>query len=159
MKKETILAITVCCLLTFLVGCSKINESNQITLYKNLVSGKKVNIEKGNLYYKNSNINYPTENSEKGKFDLFDGIDSVKTFALSPKSTLTINVDSKIDNGEFKICLVNPEANKLIYTFDENKSESKTFSINENVTYRLWKAGNHASGNYTISWEIKNEKQ
>ncbi len=64
---------------------------------------------------------------------------------------ITFSYDSKVNNGELSIQLLNPQ-NEVVLEFEINKEGKIEKEITESGTYILLIKGNEFNGSYSVDW-------
>lgn len=123
------------------------------------------NVWQKNIYNNNKKIvqqgDSPTYNSRTGNensndkinwnYSGFSGDDTI--WILKPKEDgeITINYDSTVKNGNFKVALVNPKKEEIETILEGTEEGNKTIKLLKEEEYRIKIVGKNAEGDIKLS--------
>lgn len=145
--KNKFLCLSLILLIFFISGCNM--SYNRNAVYSNIYNDndKIAQTSEDHIYTTAS----ATKNSDKDlslKYSGFLGVDAIWGINSKEDGEITLDYDSKVDSGDFKVVLVNPkkEIENILVGTD---SGSKTLKLS-NGEYVLKIVGNNANGNVKL---------
>lgn len=156
-KKKFFLGLSLIFLISIMYGCGisinqdKHDSSNKVNMYNN---NDKIVHEDNNYTYLmcNRSIN---DNEIEMKYNDFSGVDSMCFLEVKEDTEITLNYDSTVDNGKFKVVLINPK-NELETILEGTEQSSKTIKLTKGK-YRFRNVGANAEGEVRISFNSNSD--
>lgn len=146
--KNKFLCLSLILLMVFINGCN--TSYNRNAVYNNIYNDndKIAQLSEDHIYTTAST----TKDSDKDlslKYSGFLGVDAIWSINSKEDGEITLDYDSKVDSGDFKVVLVNPKKeieNILVGT--DNGSKTLKLSNGESM---LKIVGNNANGNVKLT--------
>jgi hypothetical protein len=131
-------------------GCALTNQdsntnNNKVNMYSN--NDKIIQEDDDYMYiiFDNKKIN----NEIEIKYSGFSGIDTIYFLEAKEDTEITMNYDSTVEKGKFKLVLINPD-NEIETILEGTDQSSKTIKLTKGK-YRLRNVGANTVGNIKFS--------
>ena len=139
-RRIAVCFMVIVLLLGLMCGCDLSKQESVYTDYS------KIGGDSDSFSY--SYCNGGTENTELSMtFEGFSGYDTLWIIDAKEKGTLTVDFESKIDSGKFKVVLVTPNR-EVKNLFEQSQKDSVTIDI-EKGRYRIKIVGHKSKGEVT----------
>ncbi|EKQ53089.1 MULTISPECIES: hypothetical protein [unclassified Clostridium] len=135
-------------LISFINGCNM--GYNRNTVYSNIYNdNEKIAQTSENHIYTTADTTKDSDRNLSLKYSGFLGVDAIWSINSKENGEITLDYDSKVNSGDFKIVLVNPkkEIENILIGTDHGR---KTLKLS-NGEYVLKLVGNNANGNVKLT--------
>jgi hypothetical protein len=131
-------------------GCALTNQdsntnNNKVNMYSNNDKIIQEDDEYMYIIFENKKMN----NEIEIKYSGFSGIDTIYFLEAKEDTEITMNYDSTVEKGKFKLVLINPD-NEIETILEGTDQSSKTIKLTKGK-YRLSNVGANTAGNIKFS--------
>lgn len=147
-KKNMLLGIFIIFLISFIEGCNM--SYNRNTVYGNIYNDNdKISQISENHIYTTASTTKDSDRNLSLKYSGFLGVDAIWSINSKEDGEITLDYDSKVNSGDFKVVLVYPnkDIENILVGAD---SGSKTIKLSKGE-YVLKIVGNNANGNVKLT--------
>lgn len=118
---------------------------------KNIYNNSKKIVEQGDSYtYNKRTVNENNNDKIDWKYSGFSGDDTICILKPKEDGEITINYDSKVNHGNFKMVLVSPKKQEIKTIFEGTEEGSETIKLLKDE-YRIKIVGKNAEGEIKFS--------
>lgn len=149
-KNKFLLGFCILFLISIMSGCGlSINQDeNDNSNKENMYNDNDKIIEKDNNYTSRTFRSNRNNNKLEIKYSGFSGIDTICFLEAKEDTEITFNYDSTVENGKFKVVLINPK-NEVENILEGTEQNSKTIKLTKGK-YSLKNVGANADGKVEI---------
>ncbi|AQR91717.1 hypothetical protein CLOBY_33850 [Clostridium saccharobutylicum] len=148
MKNKLVLGICIVFLLSTISGCGV--SDNKKDIYSSMYTdNEKIAQKSENHTHTTYNISNNSDDDIEFQYGGFSGVDTIWILKSKDDEEITLDYDSKVNSGDFKAVLVNPE--KEVQDILEGADQgNKTIKLAKGE-YRFKLVGNNANGKVKLS--------
>ncbi len=147
-RNKFVLSICVVFLISTINGC-RVND-NKKDIYSNTYNDNKIIAQESeNHTHTTYNISNDSDNNIEFQYGGFSGVDTIWILKSKDDDEIIIDYNSKVNSGDFKAVLVNPE--KEVETILEGTDQGKKTIKLTKGEYRFKFVGNNANGKVKLS--------
>lgn len=140
--------LLLCVCLLFLVSVTGCGISNN---HQNVYNSIEEIAQQGDSYtYGNRLCNEQSNDKLNLKYDGFSGTDTIWILESKEDGEITVDYDSTIDKGDFKVVLAYPDSKEVENIFEGTERGNKTIKLKKGES-RLKLVGKNAAGDLKIS--------
>lgn len=146
--KNTFLYLSLILLMCSIYGCNM--SYNRNTVYSNMYNdNEKISQTNENHIYTTAGVTKDSDQNLSLKYGGFLGVDAVWSINSKEDGEITLDYNSKVDSGDFKVVLVNPQKEIENISVGTNQG-SKTLKLSKGESV-LKLVGNNANGNVKLT--------
>lgn len=138
----------------FLLGVGGCNVSDY---QKSIYSDNSKIAKEADSYTFNNRIGSTNKNETNIEFSAFTGMETIWIIEVKEEGSVSVNYESKIENGDFKTVLISPNG-VLTNIFEQSKSGTSTLNLQKGKN-RIKIVGNDAKGEVTLLIKIDEDMQ
>ncbi|MCO7125237.1 hypothetical protein NIE88_05550 [Sporolactobacillus shoreicorticis] len=151
MKLRTSLLLCLCSVLLIGILSSCRSDGGKETSYTDT---NKIVQEGDSFTFKSRNDSEEANHKTNTKYSGFSGTDTIWTVEATKNINLTVNYESTVTHGDFKVVLISPDK-KITTVLTGNQQGHKKINVNKG-TYRIKIVGRKAYGK--INFSINKQK-
>ncbi len=143
-----VLSICIVFLISTINGCESSNNKKDI--YNGIYNDNERIVQEAEEHtHTTYNISSHSDNNIEFQYGGFSGVDTVWILKSTDDEEITLDYDSKVNSGDFKVILVNPEK-KIENILKGTDQGNKTIKLTKGE-YRFKLVGSNANGKVKLS--------